>query len=147
MIKTTVTAKVNPTEDREVVYEAIKKMFPENEPVYEELSEHSGTFSLEGDIHSLVNIHYQIRQEQIIDTARTQLSKSVSRDGKSTFFILSKQVATVGRLNFPAQKEPLGSIEISIGADSSEELVRFFDWLTPPTENGIPDFELDITSV
>ncbi len=147
MIKTTVKAKVNPTEDREVVHEAIKKMFPENEPVYEELPKNCGIFSLEGDIHSLVNIHYQIRQEQIIDTARTQISKSVSRDGKSTFFILSKQVATVGRLNFPAQKEPLGSIEISIEAGSPEELVRFFDWLTPPTENGIPDFELDITSV
>jgi hypothetical protein len=147
MIKVMVSVRVNPTEDRETVHAAISKIFPGNELVFEESSMYSGTFSLEGDIHSLENIHYLIRQEQIIDTARTQLSKSVSRDGMSTSFILSKQVATVGCVNFPAQEEPLGSIEINIRADSPEELIRFFDWLTPPTEEGIPDFENDITSV
>lgn len=147
MIQVTVSARVNPTEDREIVHSAIKNIFPENELVYEEISEYSGVFSSKGDIHFLVNIHYMIRQEQIIDTARTQLSKGISRDGRSTSFIISKQVATVGRLNFPAQEEPLGSIEIGIRADSPEELLRFFDWLTPPTEDGIPNFEMDITSV
>ncbi|MDK2911132.1 MAG: uncharacterized protein PWR29_89 [Methanolobus sp.] len=147
MIEVAVSARLNPTEDREIVRAAMKSMFPENEPAYEEVSEFSGIFSFKGDIHSLVNIHYMIRQEQIIDTARTQLYKGMSKNEKSTSFIISKQVATVGHLNFPAQEEPLGSIEISIRADSSEELLRFFDWLTPPTENGIPNFELDITSV
>lgn len=147
MIEVTVSARINPTEDREIVRSAMKSMFPENEPAYEEISEYSGIFSFKGDVHSLENIHYMIRQEQIIDTARTQLYKGLSKDERSTSFIISKQVATVGRLNFPAQEEPLGSMEIGIRADSPEELLRFFDWLTPPTENGIANFELDITSV
>ena len=65
----------------------------------------------------------------------------------STSFIISKQVATVGRLNYPAQEEPLGSINVTITADNEGEMQRFTDWLTPPTEDGVPDFEMNIRDV
>lgn len=146
MIKVRVQAKVNPTEDLDIVKHAVERMFPGNEVLFEG-SDNIGYMVFEGDIHALVNFHYLIRQEKIIDTARTQMSKGLSRDGKMTKFIINKQVATVGHLNFPAQEEPLGSIEIHISTMSQEEMLRLFDWITPPTENGVANFELDITSV
>ncbi|WP_406656031.1 RNA-binding domain-containing protein [Methanolobus sp. ZRKC2] len=147
MIKVTVSANVNPTEDREKVCEAINNIFPDIELVEEKLSECSSTFSGEGDKFALTSLHNLIREEEIIDTSRTRLNVGLSEDGLSTSFIISKQVATVGRLNYPAKEEPLGSINIEVVADSEKEMERFFDWLTPPTENGIPDFEINIDSV
>ena len=147
MIKVIVSAIVNPTEDREKVREAINNIFPDIELEEEQLSEHSSRFSGEGDKFVLRNLHYLIREEEIIDTSRTRLNVGLSEDGKSTSFIISKQVATVGRLNYPAQEEPLGSINVEIFADSKREMERFFDWLTPATENGVPEFEINIDSV
>ncbi|MDW7733212.1 MAG: RNA-binding domain-containing protein [Methanolobus sp.] len=147
MIKVIVSAKVNPTEDRDKVREAINNIFPDIELKEEELSEHSSVFSGEGDKFALRHLHHLIREEEIIDTSRTRLNVGLSEDGKSTSFIVCKQVATVARLNYPAQEEALGSINVEIFADSEREMGRFFDWLTPPTENGIPEFEINIDSV
>ncbi|WP_406670673.1 RNA-binding domain-containing protein [Methanolobus sp. ZRKC4] len=147
MIKVTVSANVNPTESKDKVHSALIQIFPDTDFEYEELPEHSGKFSAEGDVYTLEHLHYLIREEEIIDTSRTRLNVGLSEDGLSTSFIISKQVATVGRLNYPAKEEPLGSINIEVVADSEKEMERFFDWLTPPTENGIPDFEINIDSV
>ncbi|MBN2111356.1 MAG: hypothetical protein JW705_09800 [Methanosarcinaceae archaeon] len=147
MIKVTVSAKVNPTEDMDKVREAINNIFPDIELVEQQLSEYGSDFSGEGDKFALRHLHYLIREEEIIDTSRTWLNAGLSDDGKSTSFIISKQVATVGRLNYPAQEEPLGSINTEIVADSEREMERFFDWLTPPTKNGVPEFEINIDSV
>lgn len=147
MIKVTVSTVVNPTESKDKVYSALSQIFPEMDFDYEELPEQRGKFTGENDIHSLKNIHYQIREEEIIDTSRTRLNVGLSEDGLETSFIISKQVATVGRLNYPAQAEPLGSIDVTIESDDEAELQRFFDWLTPPTEDGVPDFEMDIRDV
>ncbi|MDG6244728.1 MAG: RNA-binding domain-containing protein [Methanolobus sp.] len=147
MIQVQVYADVNPTESKDQVYSALSQLFPEIDFGFDELSEHHGRFSGEGDIYALKYIHYLIREEEIIDTSRTRLNVGLSDDGLSTSFMINKQVATVGHLNYPAQEEPLGSINISIRADSAEKLRRCFDWLTPPTDNGIPDFEMDITDV
>ncbi len=147
MIKVEVSAIVNPTESKDKVHSALVQIFPDNDFEYEELSEHSGRFSAEGDVYTLEHLHYLIRDEQIIDTSRTRLNVGLTEDEMSTSFIISKQVATVGRLNYPAQAEPLGSININVSADSVEEFERFYDWLTPPTEDGVPDFEMDIKDV
>ncbi|WP_292466655.1 RNA-binding domain-containing protein [Methanolobus sp.] len=147
MIKVTVSAIVNPTESRDKVYSGLSQIFPKIDFDFEVLSEHSGKFTGESDIYGLEKVHQQIREEEIIDTSRTRLNVGLSEDRMSTSFIISKQVATVGRLNYPAQEEPLGSINISVKADDIEELERFFDWLTPPTIDGVPDFEIDIKDV
>ncbi|WP_094227596.1 RNA-binding domain-containing protein [Methanolobus psychrotolerans] len=147
MIQVQVCTDVNPTESRDKVHSALVSIFPDLDFEFEELSEYSGRFSGEGDIHILKYMHYLIREEEIIDTSRTRLNVGMSEDMLSTSFIISKQVATVGRLNYPAQEEPLGSIRITVKADSVEELERFYDWLTPPTEDGVPDFEMDIRDV
>ncbi len=147
MIRVIVSAKVNPTEEGVKVSGAINNIFPNIKLEEEKLSEHSSRFSGEGDKFSLTQMHYLIREEEIIDTARTALRIGLSEDDTYTSFIISKQVATVGHLNYPAQEEALGSINIEIFADSGREMQRLFDWLTPPTENGIPEFEINIDSV
>lgn len=147
MIKVTVSAVVNPTESKDKVFSALDQVFPEIDFDYEESSEYSGKFTGESDIYALKNIHFQIREEETIDTSRTRLNVGRSEDGLSTSFIISKQVASVGRLNYPAQEEPLGSINVTVTADNEGEMQRFVDWLTPPTEDGVPDFEMDIRDV
>lgn len=147
MIKVEVSAIVNPTESKDKVHSALIQIFPDTDFEFEELPQESGKFSAEGDIYTLKHLHYLIREEEIIDTSRTRLNVGLSEDEMSTSFIICKQVATIGRLNYPAQPEPLGSINITVSADSVEEFERFYDWLAPPTEDGVPDFEIDIKDV
>jgi predicted RNA binding protein with dsRBD fold (UPF0201 family) len=61
--------------------------------------------------------------------------------------MLNKQTAFVGVPSIPAQKEPLGSIEIFIRADSTEEMARLFEWLLPLTEEGKPLVEVEMDYV
>ena len=140
MIEVEVHATVNPTELEENVADAIENIFEglEMEVSQERVSGHGG-------IESLMKFHYLIRQEEIIDTVRTQISKGM--DETSTHFAINKQVAFVKRLNFPAQEEALGSIHVGIEASSSRELERLIDWLAPETEKGVPLFELDVKDV
>lgn len=140
MIEVEVYATVNPTELEERVADAIENIF---EGLEMDISPQRVTGH--GGIESLITLHSLLREEEIIDTCRTQLEKGV--DDTSTHFIINKQVAFVARLNFPAQEESLGSIHVDIKASSSKELERLFDWLTPPTEKGIPMFEMDIRDV
>ncbi|MCD5424886.1 MAG: hypothetical protein LRZ92_00315 [Methanosarcinaceae archaeon] len=145
MIKVEISAIVNPTEDVEKVKDAI--LFISTV----ELNLHSfggvNRLSGEGGVELLENLHTIFRNNQILDTARTRLNVGQQIDGTSTEFILSKQVATVEKLNFPVEEEPLGSIYVTIKADSKEELERVFNWLAPNTEKGIPIDELDIECI
>jgi predicted RNA binding protein with dsRBD fold (UPF0201 family) len=43
----------------------------------------------------------------------------------------------MGKINFPLEEEPLGSIHVQITGD---DLV--IDWLAPRTENGVPVQEI-----
>ena len=61
--------------------------------------------------------------------------------------MLNKQAAFVGVPSVPAEKEPLGSIEVDIITDSSEEMERLFEWLLPLTEEGIPVVEVGMDYV
>lgn len=146
MIKVTVSTDVNPTENEDKVREAVANIFPDIELEIEEFGKVQRLLG-EGDISTLENLHYLIREEEIIDTSRARLNVGMDEEGKFTYFIISKQVATVGRLNYPARDEPLGSIKVFIDADFADEMERFVDWLTPPTEDGVPDFEIKMSEV
>jgi predicted RNA binding protein with dsRBD fold (UPF0201 family) len=142
MIEVEVHAIVNPTEVEEKVADSMENIF---EGLEMDISKQRVTGH--GRIDCLRKLHYLLREEEIIDTAYKEFRKGLSDDGLSTHFIISKQVATVGRLNFPAQEESLGSINVNIKASSSSELERLFEWLVPPTEKGVPEFEIDIEDV
>lgn len=146
MIEVEVSAIVNPTEDIEKVAIAIVNIFHGFELDLDE-SKPKPHLVGSGGIGLLKVMHELFRKEQVLDTARKQLEKGRSVDRTSTHFIINKQVAFVNRLNFPAEEEPLGSIHVTIKAGSEDELDRLVDWLAPPTEEGKPVFEIDITEV
>ncbi|HJH32114.1 MAG TPA: hypothetical protein C5S50_08070 [Methanosarcinaceae archaeon] len=146
MIEIEVSAIINPTEDTGRVSVAVSNMFKGLEATVDENTPKPRVVG-HGNIESLFTMHSLLRQERLLDTARTQLNKGHSIDGLSTNFMLNKQVATVNRLNFPATEEPLGSIHVSINANSREELDRLIDWLAPHTENGEPILEIDVKDI
>lgn len=149
MIEVRVSARVNPTETEEKVRTAVQSIFPLADLTYNKADDTGLRGMLEGitGLEGLRHLHQLLREEEIIDTARTQFEVGMSRDGPSTSFRISKFVAFVGRLNFPADEEPLGSIHVTISASSSFELHRLIEWLTPPTEKGKILFEPDIEDV
>jgi predicted RNA binding protein with dsRBD fold (UPF0201 family) len=144
MIEVKVSTVVNPTEDEERVESAILNMFPRIE--LETVTTDEGKFIKgTGGIESLRDIHDLIRKEEIIDTARTRLVAGSYKHPTRTHFLINKQVATKGRLNFaPAIEEPLGSINVDIEADNAEDMEILIEWLTPPTEDGVPLFEAEM---
>jgi len=97
-----------------------------------------------GDLMLLAGIHYMIRKEEIIDTAKSAFMECLSEDGLKTAVLLNKQAAFMKRLSFPADSEPLGSVKLEIRAETSEDMLKLIDWLTPPTKNGLPVFELKL---
>lgn len=155
MIHVKVSAAVYPTEDPEKVIRAILALFTdiiiEKKAIETTESEGVSPFlflSGEGGLDLLQNLHGLIRREQIIDSVRDKVfSRGLSSDGLSTTFMLNKQAAFVGVPSIPAQKDPLGSIEIFIRADSTEEMARLFEWLLPLTEEGRPVVEVEMDYV
>jgi uncharacterized protein len=156
MIHVDVSAPVYPTEDPEKVIRAILALFTnlEIEKKDNKLAEPetgvlpSLLLSGEGGIYLLLALHGLIRREEIIDSVRNKsLNAGLSNDGLSVRFLLNKQAAFVGVPSIPAQKEPLGSIEVVIKADSQEEMKRLFEWLLPPTEEGRPIREVEMEYV
>ena len=105
------------------------------------------TAAVAGDLKLLSGIHYLIRKEEIIDTANTAFVEGVNECECSTTVYLNKQAAFMKHLSFPADIEPLGSIELKIEAETPEELQNIIDWLTPPTKDGVPLFELKINEL
>jgi len=57
---------------------------------------------------------------------------------------LNKQVACIGKLNFPPGEESLGSIHVEISAQNMGDLFKVIDWLAPETIDGKPVEEIDL---
>lgn len=138
-LKVTVTALVNPTEIRERVETAITNIFP----IRLELQDF-GIPSLHGSgaIEELRKFHRLLREERILDTARRIMLSRI--DGETLHFRLSKQIAFVGKVNFPPVEESLGSIHVEISAENQDDLLRIIDWLAPETSEGSPIEEIEL---
>jgi predicted RNA binding protein with dsRBD fold (UPF0201 family) len=156
MIKVKVSAAVYPTEDPDKVTKAISALFTgirlQKELVGAEEPEkgvsHVFLLTGEGGIDLLFTLHGLIRREAIIDSIRNKVfNKGLSSEGVSVRFLLNKQAAFVGIPSVPAEEEPLGSIEVVIRAGSPEEMERFFEWLLPLTEEGVPVVEVEMDYV
>ncbi len=135
MIDVSVYSLVRPTERVELVVSAIEKLFP------------SLIMDIRGDrieaydgLESLKTFHRLLREQKILDTARTVMRNGLL--GDAVQFRLNKQAALMGKVNFPPEEEPLGSIHIQITGGE-----RIIDWLAPKTENGMPIREMDISEV
>jgi predicted RNA binding protein with dsRBD fold (UPF0201 family) len=142
----------NPDSVKQAVSHLLNAGHPKSEEIFVELTpadmDHIKTAAyFRGDLTSLSGIHYLIRREKIIDTARSEFMKGFFEDGCSTTVLLNKQAAFMKHLSFPADAEPLGSIELTIETETPEALLKVLDWLTPPTKEGAPVFELKITDI
>ncbi len=96
----------------------------------------------EGGLETLQKLHLLLREERILDTARHVLLAGI--EGNTTQFRLSKQVAFVGKVNFPAGEEGLGSVYVEISAGNDEDLLKIIDWLAPKTAEGKPIMEIEL---
>jgi predicted RNA binding protein with dsRBD fold (UPF0201 family) len=143
-------APVYTTENPGSVQKAVSHLLnagrPKSEETFVELTpadmDHIKTAAyFRGDLTSLLGIHYLIRREKIIDTAKSEFMGGLSEDGCQTTVLLNKQAAFMKRLSFPADIEPLGSIELTIETQTPEALLKVLDWLTPPTKEGAPDLK------
>lgn len=117
-----VSSPVNPTELIENVEIAIKNIFPD---ALLQLKKKGGN-KLVG-MASLQRLQELIRKQKIRDTVRMELFKS--RTGNRIEFVLNKQVAYIGKLNFG--EDSLGGIHVSIETEDVEKLI---DWLTLRSE-------------
>lgn len=135
MIEVSVYSLIRPTERVELVVSAIEKIFP------------SLIMDIRGDrieaydgLQSLRTFHSLLREQKILDTARSMMQKGLL--GDAIQFRLNKQAALMGKINFPPEEEPLGSIHVQITGGE-----KVIDWLAPKTENGVPIIEMDISEV
>jgi predicted RNA binding protein with dsRBD fold (UPF0201 family) len=132
-LKLRVEAEVRPTEAHEKVEAAAKKIFPmlELKQVGELIVGESA------DVSSLSKLHQLLRQQAILDSARSAMLKR--KDGETTQFMLNKQVAFVGRVSFTDGESPLGPIVVTLEAPDIDRLI---DYLAPRTQEGRPIREI-----
>ena len=88
-------------------------------------------------LDSMKIFHKLLREQEILDTARLVMMKGLI--GDTVQFRLSKQAALMGKVNFPPEEEPLGSLHVQITGGE-----RVIDWLAPQTENGVPVAEIEL---
>lgn len=137
--KVKVFAPVNPTEVQEKVETAILNFFPVSLELHDDAIPR---LYGEGGLESLRTLHLRLREEKILDTARRIFLNG--REGDPIRFRLNKQVAYIGKLNFPAGEESLGSIVVEISADNENDILTIIDWLAPQTEDGEPVTEIEL---
>ena len=132
-MKLRVEAEVRPTEAREKVEAAAKKIFPtlELKQVGDSIVGESA------DVGSLSKLHQLLRQQVILDSARSAMLKR--KQGETTQFMLNKQVAFVGRVSFTDGESPLGPIVVTLEASDIDRLI---DYLAPRTKEGRPIREI-----
>lgn len=125
-------SSVRPTECLEKVVSAIEKIFP---GLIMDIRE-DRILAYDGP-ESLQTFHELLRRQQILDTARSVMLGSLV--GESIEFQLNKQAALMGKVSFPPEEEPLGSIHVKITGCR-----RVIDWLAPQTEKGVPIKEIEL---
>lgn len=131
-IEVSVYSIVRPTELVEKVVHAIENIFPGL--VMDIREDRIEAYDGPG---SLVAFHELLRKQKILDTARSVMLKGMV--GGCVQFQLSKQAAFMGRVSFPPEEEPLGSLHVQIIGSE-----RVIDWLAPQTENGVPQIDISL---
>ncbi|MBA7501722.1 hypothetical protein ES706_00296 [subsurface metagenome] len=128
-----VEVEVKPTEDKEKVEAAVKKIFPTLELSQNENSLVGKSVRAE----SLDRLHQLLRGQAIRDSARSVMLRG--RRGNLVQFMLNKQVAFVGKVSFTGGESPLGPIVVTLEASDIERLI---DYLAPRTREEKPIREI-----
>jgi len=135
-MKIHIRGPIFPTEDRNLVVEAISNLFPE---IILETSQFDNVNWLESITEKryiLTNLREMIHETRIIDATRKVLQSSWT--GTMSTIKFDKQAAYRNKIKIvdPEDDIPLGAIEVVIMLDNIEILNEFLLWLTPPTKDG-----------
>jgi len=126
----TVRAKLYRTESRENVKEAVRNLFPDAEfgdEVKEDDREEDTEIAAHAGEESVERLRELIDRQEINETAYEKLTEATL--GNTLAFSLSKQPATVGRVNFDVGGHELGALRVRIETKDPEGLV---DYVTQP---------------
>jgi predicted RNA binding protein with dsRBD fold (UPF0201 family) len=119
--KITARAKVNPTEDRDKVINAISNILK-----FDELEIGEDYVSVTGEDESLLDLRESLKIRKIRDTAQRIFMNGT--DGNKIRFSLSKQAALVSTPNFVDKgMSILGEIDVTIETDDIEGFIK---WMT-----------------
>jgi predicted RNA binding protein with dsRBD fold (UPF0201 family)/shikimate kinase len=135
-IVTRISANVFPTEPEEKVREAILHVFPDAKL---HMVKKAGFVDQLAGTAGLDHLHELLRQEKILDTARTAMFRGMADHEVS--FQLNKQAAYMGHVNFLDHEVPLGGIYVNV---ECEEPIHIVDWLAPETRDGKPIQEIEL---
>lgn len=125
--------EIRKTEAQEKVEVAIRNIFP----IITLQRVGSSLVGESTDISSLSRFHQLLRQQAILDTARSVMISN--KRGGSTRLMLNKQVAFVGKVSFTDGEALLGPIVVTLEAIDIE---RIIDYLAPRTREGRPIHEI-----
>ncbi|MHA1791548.1 MAG: RNA-binding domain-containing protein [Promethearchaeota archaeon] len=151
MITINVSVPLYSTESKMSVFRAIKNLFDFDDDADVEIFQKQEIIKLEepgsdytvsykeisivkNDRSFMNKLHGLLREQYIVETARSVLFNSLKQHRDKIIFGFHKQAALKGKLHFSGSNEsPLGAIIVSIEGDDLED---FINWLTPPTRNG-----------
>lgn len=133
-----VEAEVRPTEDPEKVARAVRNLVDVELKVVELPELYKLVVGESSSVDSLRRLHAALRQERILDAARSYMLKN--RRGNSLELKLHKQAAYAGHISLVTydDESPLGPIRVIIASDKINDII---DWLAPPTSQGRPIWE------
>jgi predicted RNA binding protein with dsRBD fold (UPF0201 family) len=119
----TVRTRLYRTESREKVEDAVLNLFPDAE--FEETGERDEDLELVATAgeESVERLRELIDEQEINETAYEKLHEA--KLGDTLAFSLSKQPATVGRVNFDVGGHELGAVHVRIEADDPDALVEY----------------------
>jgi predicted RNA binding protein with dsRBD fold (UPF0201 family) len=138
MLLVRVEAEVRPTEDPEKVARAVRNLVDVELKVVELPELYKLLVGESSSVDSLRRLHAALRQERILDAARSYMLKN--RRGNSLELKLHKQAAYAGHISLVTydDESPLGPIRVIIASDKINDII---DWLAPPTSQGRPIWE------
>jgi len=107
---------IHPTESKEKIRTAVTNLFPDV------IFEKDAVRVLRATAKGLDKIKERIANQQIRNSARKVLEKGVRKD--HLFFILSKQAAFAGRVNF-SDDGPSGNMVVIVRTDEADEVLEY----------------------
>ncbi|OYR37925.1 coaE operon protein [Halorubrum sp. Ib24] len=120
---------VRDTEVTDRVFDAVRNVFPDAEPVHED-------GSLVAEAHTLDAFSDVLHEQEILDTARRVFLRNSTDEGFA--FSLKKQAAFEGVVNFAVgEPDELGEIDVDVRV-REPDVESFIDYVAPETDEGRP---------
>ena len=124
-----IEAPVRDTEVTDRVFDAVRNVFPDAEPVHED-------GRLVAEAHTLDAFSDVLHEQEILDTARRVFLRNSTDEGFA--FSLKKQAAFEGVVNFAVgEPDELGEIDVDVRV-REPDVESFIDYVAPETDEGRP---------